>query len=216
MAPWFARHLKDKADKDGPAVPGGAGLPHRGERLADLRPLAAPGGARARSTPAPAAGWRSSRRRPPRTATPDSTPTSPTPPTRSRSAPGRSAPTSSSARTARSPAIPSGASGWCRTSGSCTCAPTCSATRPTPLERDLDLAGPIAARLFASTSGTDCDWVVKLIDVFPEGDPAMGGYQLIIADEVFRARLNWCQFNFLLPAPAPAAWGVSLDQDKMN
>ena len=58
----------------------------------------------------------------------------------------------------------------------------------TPLERDIGLAGPIAARLFASTSGTDCDWVVKLIDVYPEDDPAMGGYQLIIADEVFRAR----------------------------
>jgi putative CocE/NonD family hydrolase len=57
-----------------------------------------------------------------------------------------------------------------------------------PLERDLDLAGPINARLFASTSGTDCDWVIKLIDVYPEDDPAMGGYQLIIADEVFRAR----------------------------
>jgi putative CocE/NonD family hydrolase len=57
-----------------------------------------------------------------------------------------------------------------------------------PLDRDLDLAGPIAARLFASTSGTDGDWVIKLIDVYPEDDPAMGGYQLIIADEVFRAR----------------------------
>jgi putative CocE/NonD family hydrolase len=57
-----------------------------------------------------------------------------------------------------------------------------------PLGRDVDLAGRITARLFASTSGTDCDWVVKLIDVYPEDDPAMGGYQLIIANEVFRAR----------------------------
>ncbi len=128
MAPWFARHLKDK-DKDGPAVPEARvfrtgenawrTFDHWPPREAGPRPC----------TPAPEAGWRSSRRRPRRTATPDSTPTSPTPPTRSRSAPGRSAPTSSSARTARSPAIPSGASGWCRTSGSCTSARMSSATR---------------------------------------------------------------------------------------
>jgi putative CocE/NonD family hydrolase len=59
-----------------------------------------------------------------------------------------------------------------------------------PLARDLDVAGPIVAHLFASTSGTDCDWVVKLIDVYPEGDPKLGGYQLLIADEVFRARFR--------------------------
>lgn len=60
-----------------------------------------------------------------------------------------------------------------------------------PLQRDLVIAGDIVAHLFASTSGTDCDWIVKLIDVYPESypkTPAMGGYQLMIADEVFRAR----------------------------
>jgi predicted acyl esterase len=36
-----------------------------------------------------------------------------------------------------------------------------------PLEEDLSLAGPISARLFVSTTGTDSDWVVKLIDVYP-------------------------------------------------
>jgi len=43
----------------------------------------------------------------------------------------------------------------------------------------------------ASTSGTDADWVVKLIDVYPDefgGDEAMGGYQLMIAADIFRGR----------------------------
>jgi len=45
--------------------------------------------------------------------------------------------------------------------------------------------------LVASTSGTDADWVVKLIDVYPDevgGDAAMGGYQLMIAADIFRGR----------------------------
>ena len=49
------------------------------------------------------------------------------------------------------------------------------------------------AHLFASTSGTDSDWVVKLIDVYPEdyaADPALRGYELMIADEVFRGRFR--------------------------
>ncbi|HUJ21577.1 MAG TPA: CocE/NonD family hydrolase [Bryobacteraceae bacterium] len=62
-----------------------------------------------------------------------------------------------------------------------------------PLQQDLPVAGAIVAHLFASTSGTDCDWIVKLIDVYPEDypkDAKMGGYQLMIADEVFRARFR--------------------------
>jgi predicted acyl esterase len=45
--------------------------------------------------------------------------------------------------------------------------------------------------LIASTSGTDSDWVVKVIDVYPDevaGDPAMGGYQLMISADIFRGR----------------------------
>src|SRR5262249_24041068 len=56
-----------------------------------------------------------------------------------------------------------------------------------PLKEDLVAAGAIVAHLFASTSGTDSDWIVKLIDVYPENypqDPKMGGYQLMIANEV--------------------------------
>ena len=52
-------------------------------------------------------------------------------------------------------------------------------------------AGDIAAQLFASTTGSDADWVVKLIDVYPDqvpGDHAMGGYQLAVAMDIFRGR----------------------------
>ena len=62
-----------------------------------------------------------------------------------------------------------------------------------PLADDLVVAGDIVAHLFASTTGTDSDWVVKLIDVYPEDDPAdpkMAGYQLMIANEVFRGRFR--------------------------
>jgi len=62
-----------------------------------------------------------------------------------------------------------------------------------PLEEDLTVSGHVVARLFASTTGTDSDWIVKLIDVYPEDhpdDPAMGGYQLMIASEVFRGRFR--------------------------
>jgi putative CocE/NonD family hydrolase len=60
-----------------------------------------------------------------------------------------------------------------------------------PLQGDVTVAGDIVAHLFAATTGTDSDWVVKLIDVYPEDDPKdakMGGYQLMVAGEVFRAR----------------------------
>ena len=61
------------------------------------------------------------------------------------------------------------------------------------LQSDTVVAGDIAAHLFASTSGTDCDWIVKLIDVYPEKDerePQMRGYQLMISSEVMRARFR--------------------------
>jgi len=43
----------------------------------------------------------------------------------------------------------------------------------------------------ASTSGTDSDWVVKLIDVYPDqvpSQPSMGGYQLMVSADIFRGR----------------------------
>jgi len=57
------------------------------------------------------------------------------------------------------------------------------------LDHDVTVTGDVAADLFASTTGTDADWVVKLIDVYPEDAAApMAGYQLMIADEIFRGR----------------------------
>lgn len=60
-----------------------------------------------------------------------------------------------------------------------------------PLQEDLVVSGKIVAHLFASTSGSDSDWIVKLIDVYPDDyppEPKMGGYQLMIAGDVFRGR----------------------------
>ncbi|MGA3212168.1 MAG: CocE/NonD family hydrolase, partial [Terriglobales bacterium] len=85
-----------------------------------------------------------------------------------------------------------------------------------PLTGNLTVTGDIVAHLFASTSGTDSDWIVKLIDVYPDDpkpEPApaansdsdqpvvSGGYQLIIAAEVFRARYR---SSFEKPEPVPA------------
>lgn len=62
-----------------------------------------------------------------------------------------------------------------------------------PLTADLNLVGDVLADLYASTSGTDSDWVVKLLDVYPDDfptDPKLAGYELIISDEVFRGRFR--------------------------
>jgi uncharacterized protein len=59
------------------------------------------------------------------------------------------------------------------------------------LSAPLHIGGAPMVNLFASTSGTDSDWVVKLIDVYPDevpSDPPMGGYQLPLAMEIFRGR----------------------------
>lgn len=60
-----------------------------------------------------------------------------------------------------------------------------------PLDTDVSIAGEVVANLFASTSGTDGDWIVKLIDVYPEKYPddwKLAGYQLMVSNEVFRGR----------------------------
>ncbi|TXT20166.1 MAG: peptidase S15 [Planctomycetota bacterium] len=61
-----------------------------------------------------------------------------------------------------------------------------------PFTEDTGVAGPIEADLWVSTTGTDADWVVKLIDVRPdaaEGTP-LAGYQMLIRSEVFRGRFR--------------------------
>jgi uncharacterized protein len=57
------------------------------------------------------------------------------------------------------------------------------------LDHDVTVTGDVMADIFAATTGTDSDWVVKLIDVYPDDAPApMAGYQLMIVDEIFRGR----------------------------
>lgn len=70
-----------------------------------------------------------------------------------------------------------------------------------PLEKDLTVTGKIMAHLLASTSGTDADWVVKLIDVYPAFDSqnlTMSGFQFPVAMEVFRGRYRK---SFTNPSP---------------
>lgn len=72
------------------------------------------------------------------------------------------------------------------------------------LSQDITVTGKVAATLFATTTGTDADWIVKLIDVYPESYPPdrrMGGYELMVANEVFRGRFR---NGFEKPEPIPA------------
>jgi uncharacterized protein len=63
-----------------------------------------------------------------------------------------------------------------------------------PLAQDVTIAGDIVGRIFASTTGRDADWVVKLIDVYPDSvagrEPRMGGYELMVASEILRGRFH--------------------------
>ncbi len=97
-----------------------------------------------------------------------------------------------------------------------------------PLEHDLTITGPLAAKLFASTSGTDSDFVVKLIDVFPQDaqkndwnpedgpkpgqySQSLNGYELPIAMEVRRGRyLKSFEHASPLVANQPTMWDVPL------
>jgi hypothetical protein len=59
------------------------------------------------------------------------------------------------------------------------------------LTQAVAIAGDIAGHLFASTTGSDADWVVKLIDVYPDSIPDawhMGGYELMVASDIMRGR----------------------------
>jgi uncharacterized protein len=60
-----------------------------------------------------------------------------------------------------------------------------------PLTVPVKISGEPIANLVAATTGTDADWVVKLIDVYPDevaGQPELGGYQLAVAMDIFRGR----------------------------
>ena len=79
-----------------------------------------------------------------------------------------------------------------------------------PLDADVTIAGDVTARLFASTTGTDADWVVKLIDVYPDSaaqapevtaHPWMAGYELMVAGDIMRGRYRE---SWERPEPIPA------------
>ena len=92
-----------------------------------------------------------------------------------------------------------------------------------PLDHDVAVTGPIAAALYASTSGTDSDFVVKLIDVYPEKGQAsadakpsgyadsLNGYELPIAMEVRRGRfLHSYEHPEPVKANQPVEWEIPL------
>ncbi len=68
-----------------------------------------------------------------------------------------------------------------------------------PLEGDVTLTGPLASELQVSTTGTDSDWIVKLVDVYPDDYPdpdpnpagvRLGGYQQLVRGDVIRGRFR--------------------------
>jgi hypothetical protein len=76
------------------------------------------------------------------------------------------------------------------------------------LTAPLKISGPPMVNLIASTSGTDSDWVVKVIDLYPDevaDDPPMGGYQLMISADIFRGR-----YRESLETPKPIESGKPL------
>jgi hypothetical protein len=82
-----------------------------------------------------------------------------------------------------------------------------------PLTEDLVIAGDVTARLFGSTTGTDADWVVKLIDVYPDtlpDRPGMGGYQLMVNADIMRGRY-WKGFTRATPIPAGVVTPFAVD-----
>jgi putative CocE/NonD family hydrolase len=78
-----------------------------------------------------------------------------------------------------------------------------------PLTEPLKISGQALVKLTASTSGTDSDWVVKLIDVYPDevaDQPELGGYQLPVAMDIFRGR-----YRESFSDPKPLAANKPLD-----
>ena len=149
LLPFFEFHLKDAGELE---HPGGVRVRDRHQRLARVRRLAAAGGEGADAVlPRGRAALASSHRPGPMT-TP-ATPTSAIRPSRCRS------------WATRRSGCPR--STWSPTSGSRPRGPTSSSTSPSRWRTTCTLAGPVSPRLFVSTTGTDADWVVKLIDVYP-------------------------------------------------
>jgi uncharacterized protein len=85
-----------------------------------------------------------------------------------------------------------------------------------PLDEPVTVRGTVVSHLFAETTGSDADWIVKLIDVFPDEDaaePAMSGYELMISGNILRGRYRQSRSN---PQPIvpnrPLAYDIPMPQ----
>ena len=58
------------------------------------------------------------------------------------------------------------------------------------LESDLTVAGPIDVELFVSTTGTDADWIAKVIDVYPDGKNQLANYQMLVRGDIIRGKFR--------------------------
>lgn len=86
-----------------------------------------------------------------------------------------------------------------------------------PLPKDLVIAGRVKVQLFCSTTGTDADWIVKLIDMHPDdedgGEKARGataGYRMPVTCDIFRAKFR---DSFATPRPLEPAAVTKLEFD---
>ncbi len=90
------------------------------------------------------------------------------------------------------------------------------------LDADVSIAGPIVASLNVATTGTDADWVVKLIDVYPPDSPdsepnpgstRMGGFQMMLAGDVFRSKFR---HSFTTPEPLVPGQVTQIEFDLLD
>lgn len=82
------------------------------------------------------------------------------------------------------------------------------------LTENITIAGPIIASLSVSTTGTDADWIVKLIDVYPSNAPdRMGDYQMLVAGDVFRSKYR---NSFEKPEPMVPGHITKIEYDLLD
>lgn len=89
--------------------------------------------------------------------------------------------------------------------------------RTATLQEQVTLRGDVMAQLFASTTGTDADWIVKLIDIYPDDesvDPELRGRHQMISNEVFRGRYR-TGFEHPRPLEPNAVLAYSIDLHSM-
>ncbi|NKB69006.1 MAG: CocE/NonD family hydrolase [Candidatus Latescibacteria bacterium] len=87
-----------------------------------------------------------------------------------------------------------------------------------PLDESLTVSGPVAAVLHAATTGTDADWVVKLIDLYPNevpGDREMGGYQLMVSGDILRGRYRE-SYEAAAPIPSGQVLSYRIEMPHVN